>query len=135
MSPGHSCCSMRVVSHLLFFLFFSSYPNYVLHWFLFDISSWSELRIQPVAGVGPALFLMLLFFSLLFCYYFILLYSRTCGIRKFSCQGLNLSHSYHVCRSCGNALSFNPLHQPGFEFSPLQQPGPLQLDSLSLSFF
>lgn len=35
------CCSMCVVSHLLFS--FSSHTlDYILHWFLFDISFWNE---------------------------------------------------------------------------------------------
>ena len=36
-------------------------------------------------------------------------YGRTYGIWKFLDQGLNLSHSYDLCLSCGNTGSFNSL--------------------------
>ena len=37
----------------------------------------------------------------------------TCSIWKLLGQGLNLSHSYNLHHSCGNAGSFNLLHQAG----------------------
>ena len=40
-----------------------------------------------------------------FCFVF---YGHTCGIWKFPGQGLNPSHSWDLCRSCGNARCGNP---------------------------
>ena len=41
--------------------------------------------------------------------FFILGEGCTCGIWRFLGQGLNLSHSCDLCRSCGNTRSFNPV--------------------------
>ena len=45
--------------------------------------------------------------------FFLFLYGSTHGIWKSPGQELNLSHSYDLHHSCGNAGSFNPLYWAG----------------------
>ena len=50
-----------------------------------------------------------------FWFFFVCLFFNgcMCGIWKLLGQGFNLSHSCELDHSCGNARSFNPLHQAG----------------------
>ena len=52
---------------------------------------------------------ILFFFSFLFFFFF----SAALEHMEFPGQGSDLSHSCDLCRSCGNAGSFNPLYQAG----------------------
>ena len=48
----------------------------------------------------------------LVCFFFFFT-CHTYSMWTFLGQGFNLSHSCDLCHSCGNAGSFNPLHQAG----------------------
>ena len=75
----------------------------------------NEISPDPPEGVQPCSHLKLSGLQngecIHFCFYF---YFHACTrIWKFLGQGLNPSHSYDLCHSCGNARSFNPLCQTG----------------------
>ena len=63
--------------------------------------------VSPLTSISLSVYLFL-YVSI---YFFI---CHTHGIWKFPGQGLNLSCSFDLLLSCGNAGCFNPLHQAGY---------------------